>query len=259
MYNRNDKGSEEKPVLRYQFLDGGRLNLKQTDISIALFTLAGIATAPGFMDPLREELSQQLESRGYRVETDSLYPFGDWSQRVTRQLAAIFRDLTDIQERIWASIGARAAKERIFEAAEAGRTVLLIGHSGGGVSAVQVAGQLQKAGYSPPLVVQIGSPKCPIPPELRERVLFLSAVGTGGRRDPVTRLGRWGGWVRRLGFLQIWRRRAYPPGEIADIPLIGSHPDYFRTHSPYVDEAGCTNMEQTLRPLLAWLERKLPQ
>ncbi|WP_051621058.1 hypothetical protein [Paenibacillus sp. UNC451MF] len=238
-------------------IDGARCDLKQKDTRIALFTLAGIATAPGFMDEFREELSLQLRRCGYFVEADSIYPFGDWSQRTMNQLAAIFRDLTDIQERVWTSIGAGVASARIFEAAEAGLNVVLIGHSGGGVSAVQVAGQLIKAGYSPPLVVQIGSPKCPIPINIKDRVLFLSAVGAGGKRDPVTRLGRWGGWVHGFGHLKFWKMRAYPPGEIVDIPLIGSHPDYFRTRSPYVDEQGRTNMMRTLHPLLSWLERKL--
>ncbi len=232
--------------------------MKPTNNKIALFTLAGIATAPGFMDPFREELSFQLRSRGYIVEAESIYPYGDWSQRVMKQLAAIFRDMTDIQERLWTSVGARAAKELIFEAAKKGQIVLLIGHSGGGISAVQVALQLIKEGYLPPLIVQIGSPKCPIPLVLKEHVLFLSAVGTGGKRDPVTRFGRWGGWVRKFGHLKVWKMRAYPPEEVVDIPLIGSHPDYFRTHSPYVDETGSSNMMKTLRPLLSWLERKLP-
>ncbi|MBE1442079.1 hypothetical protein [Paenibacillus sp. OAS669] len=232
--------------------------MKQAAAGIALFTLAGIATAPGFMDPFREELSSELRNRGYRVVSKSVYPFGDWSQRLVRQLAAIFRDLTDIQERLWSSIGAGAVREAVWEAAQSGCTVLLVGHSGGGVSAVQLARQLTKAGYGSPLVVQIGSPKCPVSSELKDRVLYLSAMGSGGKKDPVSRLGRWGGWVRQFGRVKLWKSVAYSPGEIVEIPLVGNHPDYFRTQAPYVNETGDTNMTMTLRPILSWLDRKLP-
>lgn len=236
-------------------------DLKQDHPTIALFTLAGVATSPGFMDTVREELAVRLSSQGYAVEAASLYPYGDWSRRLVPQLLEIARDLTDIQERVWSSVGARAARERVIQAAEAGRTVLLIGHSGGGITAVQLANQLMKSGYAAPFVIMVGSPKFPIrPAKLRERTLFLSAVGKDGKgKDPVVRLGRWGGWVRGAASqLPIWRRDAHAPGTIAEIPLIGWHPDYFRNYAPYIDEEGISNLEHTLRPLLSWLNRKLP-
>lgn len=232
--------------------------MKQTHTKVALFTLTGVATEQGFMDPLRYELSQQLRYRGIDVETASLYPYGDWTRKLFPQLMAIVRDFTDIQERIWSSVGTRATRDCIMNAVEADHTVLLIGHSGGGITALQIAGQLIKAGYAEPLVVQIGSPKCPIPAYLKDNVLFLYATGKGGQcKDPIVRLGRWGGIVRTGGNLPKWKRNAYAPGTIADIPLIGSHPDYFRTNTPYIDNNGNSNLDYTLRPLLSWLERKL--
>lgn len=226
-----------------------------TSRDMKIFTLAGIATAPGFMDPFRKEMSLQLRSRGHLVASESIYPYGDWSQLLVRQLAAIFRDLTDIQERLWTSIGARAARASIVEAAQSGVTLVLIGHSGGGVSAVQIAAQLVKEGYRPPLVVQIGSPKCPVPLHLQDHVLFITAVGPGGRKDPVTRLGRWGGWIRKFSYLKSMK--AYPPGQIAELPLIGGHPDYFRTHTPYINREGVTNMMQTVQTIVDWLDHRL--
>ncbi|ULL14104.1 hypothetical protein DVH26_06385 [Paenibacillus sp. H1-7] len=227
--------------------------------TVAIFTLAGLATAQGFMDVFRDELSRQLHSRGLAVSASaSLYPYGDWSRRAAYQLLEIARDLTDIHEKVWRSVGAGAAREQIMQAAQAGHTVLLIGHSGGGVTAVQIARQLISAGHKAPLVVQIGSPKCPVPVVWKDRVLYLSLVGEDGRRsDPVTRFGRWGGWVSGRSRVALWKRNAYAPGAIIGLPLIGSHPDYFRMQPPYVNEEGRSNMNQTVGAIMEWLERRL--
>ncbi|OXM85613.1 hypothetical protein [Paenibacillus rigui] len=234
--------------------------MKRSNETIALFTLAGIATAPGFLDTIRDELSFLLRARGYTVEADSLYPYGDWSRRLVPQLYEIFRDLIDVHERFLNSIGVRATRERIFHAAAQSDHVLLVGHSGGGLTAVQLAGQMIKAGFAPPLVIQIGSPRCPIRRELQDRVLFLSAEGLETKRkDPVARLGHWRGWRRGPWKFPQWKRNANAPGTQVVIPLIGGHPDYFRSYAPYVDEEGDSNLHRTLQPLDSWLTDKLPE
>jgi len=211
------------------------------------------------MDPFREELSLRLRERGYEVQSASLYPYGDWSRKVTPQLLEIARDITDMRERLFSSAGALAVRDPVIRAAESGCTVLLTGHSGGGVTAVQLAAQLVAAGYAPPLVVQIGSPRCPIPAHLKSRTLFMSAVRADGRRsDAVARLGRWSGWARGRGGIPLWKRDAYAPGAIESVALIGGHPDYFRTHASYVDHEGKSNMDRTLHPLLRWFDSRLP-
>ena len=232
--------------------------MKSIGTRIALFTLAGVATAPGFMDSFREALGDRLRSQGFEVAQASLYPYGDWHRRLLPQMLEIVRDITDIHERLWKSAGARLIKEHVFRAAEAGYTIILAGHSGGGVTAVQLAGQLAEAGYALPLVVQIGSPKCPIRCELKDSVLFLAALERhSGRRDPVVRLGSWGGWERWKRQVPLWKKDAWKPGHAVDLHLMGGHPDYFRSYAPYMNEKGESNLELTLRPLLCWLGRKL--
>ncbi|WP_248926262.1 hypothetical protein [Paenibacillus hamazuiensis] len=231
--------------------------MPQTKAAVALFTLAGIGTERGFMDPIREELSLWLRSRGYPVKVASLYPYGDWTRRIAAQVLEIVWDWADIHERFWSSLGTRAAWEPVLQAAADGCTVLLVGHSGGGVTAIQLAALLIRAGHAPPLVVQIGCPKCPIRDDMKDRVLYLyGMMDGGGRKDPIVRLGGWGGWVRRGG-IPLWKRDAHAPDAIAGFPLVGGHPDYFRGYRPYINEEGNSNLEQTLRPLLPWLERKL--
>ncbi|WP_206105500.1 lipase family protein [Paenibacillus thalictri] len=232
--------------------------MKPAHATIALFTLAGVATAPGFMDSCRDELALRLRARGYAVEADSLYPYGDWHRRIYPQLLEIARDLLDIHERLWNAAGMRAVKQRLLHAAEEGRTVVLVGHSGGGVTAVQAASQFVKAGYPAPHVVQIGSPRCPVRPELKPNTLFLSGYEKyGGRKDPIAMLGRWGGWVRGEGTVPFWRKDAHAPAAVAALPLIGGHPDYFRAYAPYIDEEGVSNLDVTLGAVLAWLEPRL--
>jgi len=230
---------------------------------LSIYLLSGVYTAPTFMEPLRRELHALCVARlgeGVAVRSCLLHPYGDWSRSLLRQLNEVRADLFRIVRPTHRSIGGCAAVDAIRAAPPTGK-LLLVGHSGGGVAAVHAAELLMRedgVAAERLSVVQIGSPKCRVPQELRERTLFITAVRTGGRvpawADPVTRLGGWGGWTvspfglpRRLG-------RKHAPAHVAKVPIVGWHPDYFRDAAPYVDDAGEHNLAKIAHTIMRWID-----
>lgn len=201
--------------------------------NVKLFTLAGIYTAPNFLDEFRETVADSLRGSGFDVHSRSVFPYGDWSRSKVRQAAEIACDL------FVPAIGGRRALQEL----DAGQPAVLIGHSGGGVAAVRAAAELMRAGDEVGAVVMIGSPRIPIPRALRDRTLFLYACSRAG--DAVDRVTRLGGW------------RGRPPERIAGLPLIGGHPDYFRARPPFVNAEGRSNLDVTTEALLPWLIQRL--
>jgi hypothetical protein len=199
-------------------LDGS--TMKKVDI----FILAGIWTAPDFMEDLCARLTRRYQDDGWSAQGMLLFPYGDWHLGRIRQLREITFDLFPKSSRLG---GGKAAAE--IKKCYRGGKMVIIGHSGGGVAGVHAAEQLLiDAEISiPPSVVQIGSPKCLIPPALREHVTFVAAVDEYGRwKDPVTRMGGWGAWGRNS------RARAgrITPA-IREIAITGGHADYFRSNN----------------------------
>ncbi|MBB6674954.1 hypothetical protein [Cohnella nanjingensis] len=161
------------------------------DRPVRLYLLAGVKTAPHFMEGLREALAAKLADAGCTVHSELLFPYGDWSRSAVAQLREMRHDLQLRFGRYERSIGGRRALEAMETPAPAGRTIL-IGHSGGGVAAVHAAQlRLARDGGEPDAAVMIGSPRCRIPEALRGSVLYLYAAGKRLRRDagagaPVT-------------------------------------------------------------------------
>ncbi|WP_256760007.1 hypothetical protein [Cohnella sp. WQ 127256] len=243
-----------------------------------VFFLAGLATAPHFMENLRHVLIDKLqrgfsnESLGQPVYSEQLFPYGDWGRRVIPQLWEIRSDMRLGVSRIARSIGGNRALNSIRSArplsCDRPRMLLLIGHSGGGIAAVHAAQLLlDSERYSACLVVMIGSPKCRIPESLRPSVLSISAAGrtkgtsTTPSRSPdiVSRLGTFGGWAvgnkedvvnRRL---PSWLRDKHAPATRISVPIIGGHADYFRERVPFVNQEGRSNLDLTLEAILTWL------
>jgi hypothetical protein len=124
--------------------------------------------------------------------------------------------------------------------------VLLLGHSGGGVASIHAAYML---GLTRPELhvhtVQIGCPRSPIPPQLRDQVHYLFAVDSGKTtvKDPVCRLGSWGGWDAGLAGLPRWNRLKQAPPVRTPVPIVGNHPDYFRDHPPFLGKTGQSNLD----------------
>lgn len=200
---------------------------------VTLLTIAGVYTAPNFLDEFRETMAARLARGNRSVDSVALFPYGDWSRSKAAQSAEIAADLG------FAGIGGRRVAGALAEDRGPG-TVVLTGHSGGGVAAVHAAPRLIALGWNVAAIIMIGSPRTPIPPRLRERTVSIAAVdGEGVVKDRIARLGAWFG-------------RA--PGRIVGLPIIGGHADYFRASPPFVNEAGESNLDATTKAAIAWLE-----
>ncbi|CAG7637510.1 hypothetical protein PAESOLCIP111_03850 [Paenibacillus solanacearum] len=224
------------------------------DNKINLYFLAGVATAPTFMEDFGRELADRLRESGRDVaHAELLFPYGDWSRKLLHQLLEMRNDLYPLRPAKLAPIGGRLAAEKVA-ASYAGGLALLIGHSGGGVAAVQAAELLSRAGtVEEPLlrVVQIGSPKCPVPAALRERTLYIRS-----KRDPASLLGSWGGIERGTFGQPWWNARKHAPSGQDWLPIIGKHADYFRRKPPYVSMEGVSNLELTVSRIWRWLHER---
>ncbi len=203
---------------------------------LTLFALAGVFTAPNFLDEFRSETARRLERDGWSVSSHSLLPYGDWTQSRLRQSAEIVADVCA------PLVGGRRAAEgvaRLGGDPAACGVVALLGHSGGGVAAAHAADELSRRGYRIGAVAMIGSPKTPIPKRVRERTAFFYIADARGRvADAIARVG---GWFGR------------PPARRRSLPLVGGHRDYFRSRPPFVGADGRTNLETTSEAVAAWV------
>ncbi|EXX89886.1 hypothetical protein BG53_14765, partial [Paenibacillus darwinianus] len=162
---------------------------------IDIYLLAGIKTWPGFFEPLMSRLAELCREEEWRDSTVRIvYPYGDYRRGLLRQVREVKRDLSS-RMLGGARLGGIVAADAVRRGSAKGRSVLLIGHSGGGVAAYHAASLLLREGaVADCRVVQIGSPKVRIDPDMRGKVGYFFAVDGRGRRiDAVTRLGGWGG------------------------------------------------------------------
>lgn len=236
--------------------------------SIALYLPAGFATAPDFMVGFRDAMLRKIRDTGRAARAELLFPYGDWSRSPLSQLWEIRRDLgfrlpaAEAGERE-TPLGARRVIAALASAGES-EEVWLIGHSAGGMAALQAAAILERAGGAAPArIVLIGSPKLPVPSALRARTLALyAAARTGwraGRRcaDPVHWFGSWRGRsMRRSGRLPLRRKVPETPGRLVGIPIRGGHADYFRAAEPFVDPEGISNLDLTMAAIWSWIEQE---
>ncbi|RKN85264.1 hypothetical protein [Paenibacillus ginsengarvi] len=223
-----------------------------------VFAAAGVYTSPDFMQGVLKRIVSMLErQKGLRVAHAALlFPYGDWGSPLLRQIREVRRDMAlRGSGRFERSVGGSAIIRAIGDCTGADR-LLFIGHSGGGVASVHAAMTLlRQAGsegeggsWKPDIrIAQIGCPRCSIPPEMQARVRYLYAAGRseGSSKDPICRLGSWGGWDRN-GPLVVprWNPLKHAPQKRIAIPVIGGHPDYFRDHAPYIDELGRSNLDR---------------
>ncbi|SEO34505.1 hypothetical protein SAMN05518847_107153 [Paenibacillus sp. OV219] len=250
---------------------------------MSLYLLGGLATAPLFMESFRSALHGVLGREGYEVATSELlFPYGNWSRGVVPQIWEIGRDMRRSPRKTGRSIGGRRtvaaigeSRHRLGLSASGGGRTILVGHSGGGVAAVHAAMQLmeQSSKGRSPLVVMIGSPRCRIPVQLRQSVLYVYATpagtpSSGGRiADMICKLGTFGGWgggssvdfagrAPRRSF-PGWNHNKYGPAGACGVPIVGWHPDYFREQAPYVNGMGLSNQWLTLHAVWEWLRGKI--
>lgn len=210
-----------------------------------VYLLAGIASTPGVFHACKRELEERFRREGRIPRIRELFPYGDHTQKVWRQLLEVGADWVRLQGK-WRSGGRKAAAE--IRGRSSGRPVLLIGHSGGGVAAYHAAVRLMDEQAVPDFrVVQVGCPKVPIRPAYREKVSYFTAVDERGKlRDPVTLLGSWSGWNVRERGIRLWDRQKYAPGFIGRITMLGGHEHYFRNDDAYVHPVRGANLTLTL-------------
>ncbi|RED65542.1 hypothetical protein [Cohnella lupini] len=241
---------------------------------IELYVMAGLATAPLFMERLRHALVHTIDeigSLGRLAHSELLFPYGDWSRRSIPQLWEIRADMRLRLDRIEASIGGKRALGSIgsgrAEFDGSGTTYVMVGHSGGGVAAVHAAYLLLARDETATcFVIMIGSPRCRIPERLRPKTLSISASGrskdgsrTGKSPDFISRLGSFGGWStgeaanRNRPRMPSWRKDKYAPSSMMSVPIIGGHADYFRDSAPYLNSGGMSNLDLTVEAIRSWL------
>lgn len=242
-------------------------------MAIELILPAGVASAPLFMEPLRLSLHRALSSEGTGVHSTLLYPYGDWERSLLLQLRELARDIRLRGERLGRSIGGNRLlaaiddKRSVFGYDVAHTRTVLVGHSAGGVAALHAASLLcARDGGKTPLVVMIGSPRCRIPEEQRDSVLYVYAAngpvaetrGTSVRlSDPITRFGSFGGWQAGRWRMPRWNVDKHAPIHSSGLSIIGGHADYFRDQAPFVNELGLSNLMLSSDVVLRWLRERL--
>ncbi len=241
---------------------------------VELYLPAGVASSPLFLERLRQVIGRGLEETGAIVHSSLAFPYGDRERSVIGQLREVGRDLRLRGRWLDGALGGNRLLEWIDErrrvlqgdSAAPARTII-VGHSAGGVAAVHAARLLYaRDGGEPPLVVMIGSPRCRIPEELREHVLYVYAARSdsqGARwmtvkpTDPITRLGSFGGWHIGRWRLPRWQMDKHAPVHASGLRIVGGHADYFREQPPYLNAMGLSNMAVTAEVVLNWINQRL--
>lgn len=222
-------------------------------MTVHLFFLSGVATSANFMEPLQEELSTRYGLAGIRSATYLLQPYGDWSRSVIRQINEVRQDLMHRDHCSYEQGRVGRLASSIRDSQREG-SLILIGHSAGGTVAVQAARLLRREGVNVSCIVQIGSPKFAIPPELRSIVLYLFAVNRKRiGSDPIVRIGSWGGWQKGPMGMPVWNPLRNSPSRIRAVPIIGGHADYFRRNEPYRNDEGKNNLTITTDAIWEYL------
>lgn len=217
-----------------------------------VYLLAGVKTHTSSFNACRQKMDQLLRSDGIEPIIHVIFPYGDATRSLVRQVLEVRSDLSN---RLRAGrIGGRYALKRIKETYR-GQRLLVIGHSGGGAAAYQAAKMLHEDGAAKDFrIVQIGSPRTPIDPRIRDRVSYFHSIDSVGKlNDPISRIGSWGGWSRS-GRMPRWNRLKYAPGYVEGIPTVGGHADYFRDAAPFIDTDSICNLDKTISRVREWLK-----
>jgi len=222
--------------------------------TIHIYLLAGVATAESIFHMCEQKLEKICHEQGLEPVIKSVFPYGNNSRSVVRQ---VFEVRSDLSNRMKAGrIGGQLAYKTIKESYRGGR-LLLIGHSGGGAAAYQAVKLLHEEGTKEDdfRVVQVGSPRTPIQRNYQKHVGYFHAIDGAGRMiDPISRIGSWGGWRLSKYAVPSWDSFKYAPGYIEGLPTIGGHADYFRHSDPYLDEAKVCNLDKTINGVVGWLK-----
>ncbi|WP_042170813.1 hypothetical protein [Paenibacillus gorillae] len=227
-----------------------------TKSSISIYLLAGVATTQTAFNECRDKLDRLFRSDGLEPFIHILHPYGDASRNLYRQIVEVGSDLSN---RIGIGrVGAKAAFRKIIETLrDEDEPTLLIGHSGGGIAAYQAGRMLHNQRLARNVrIVQVGSPRIAIQPDLKDRVSYFHSIDAEGKlNDPISRIGSWGGWqAERGGAVPRWNRMKHAPVNVEGIPLIGGHAHYFRHQQPFIDQDAVCNLDKTIDRVRVWLK-----
>ncbi|MDR6549808.1 hypothetical protein [Paenibacillus qinlingensis] len=221
---------------------------------IVIYVSAGFATASNFLDDFAAKLASRYEQTGKCVRVYVHFPYGHWDRSKRGQLQEIIRDMWHNAHGKSSIYGGKSLLQFVLSTKEQGKKLLFIGHSAGAIASILAADELERLGYDILGVIQIGSPRSSIPATLKHKVLYIHATNPQNQsRDPISRLGTWGGWGRtRLG-IHGWKRAKHAPIHQRMLPIIGSHADYFRDHNPYIWQ-NATNLQTTMNAIWTWIQ-----
>ncbi|MFD0588900.1 hypothetical protein ACFQZE_12935 [Paenibacillus sp. GCM10027627] len=221
--------------------------------TLQVYLLAGVKTTTCSFNACKARLEEQLSSEGIDPIIQVLFPYGDSSRSLVRQVLEVKSDLSNRMRS--GKIGGKKAWTQIKQTILPER-MLLIGHSGGGAAAYQAAKLMEEEGVARDFrVVQVGSPRTPIHPRLQGRVSYFHSIDNMGKmNDPISRIGSWGGWSRTGRSLPRWNSYKYAPGYVEGIPTVGGHADYFRNTEPFFDLESVCNLDKTIGRMRAWLK-----
>lgn len=220
---------------------------------MSIYLLAGVATSNSIFTECKVKLEQMFQSDGVEPAIHVIFPYGDASRSLVRQVLEVKSDLSN---RLTAGrIGGQHALEKIKQTMSSER-LLLIGHSGGGAAAYQAAKMLYEQDQIEDFrIVQVGSPRTPIEPKLQERVSYFHSIDSLGKlNDPISRIGTWGGWSISKYAMPRWNRMKYAPGYVEGIPTVGGHADYFRHTEDFSDQEAICNLDKTVDRVRGWLK-----
>lgn len=220
---------------------------------LSIYLLAGVATSNSIFTECKIKLEKLFQSEEVEPEVHVVFPYGDASRSLIRQVLEVRSDLSN---RLSAGrIGGQIALGKIKETLT-GERMLLIGHSGGGAAAYQAGKMLYEKDEIQDLrIVQVGAPKTPIDPRMQDKVSYFHSIDSMGKpNDPISRIGTWGGWSKSRFSVPRWNRLKYAPGYVEGIQTVGGHADYFRHTEPYRDQQAVCNLDKTINRVSEWLK-----
>ncbi|CAM4018723.1 hypothetical protein L1N85_12335 [Paenibacillus alkaliterrae] len=220
---------------------------------LSIYLLAGVATSNTIFTECKIKLDKLFRSEGVEPDIHEVFPYGDASRSLVRQVLEVRSDLSN---RLSAGrVGGQLALKKIKETLTGDR-VLLLGHSGGGAAAYQAAKLLyDQEEIEDFRIVQVGAPKTPIDPNMQNKVSYFHSIDKlGNLNDPISRIGTWGGWCKSRYAVPRWNRMKYAPGYVEGIPTVGGHADYFRHTLPFTDQEAVCNLDKTINRVSEWLK-----
>jgi|GEM_PF-6438095 len=223
-----------------------------------IYVIVGVQSEVSILEPLITTLKSRFEADDTYVVVRTLSPYGS-NRNFVKQLINKRNDMNLYPEKVEQSTGGRKVQQDILTYG-AKAPIILIGHGVGAVAAYHGAELLEKHnGCDIKFIVQIGSPKVPVSLNFRNRVGFLMHNKRGIYNDPLLWNGTWShskytfSSHRYPGLLYNATekgRRAYAPGNVTEVDIIGQPANYYSTT---VGMGSVSNLARTVNIIWSWV------